>query len=106
MRKMFRRLPVVLGVAALGLATAAPAQYGGAPPGAGAIRKPSGTTCRTVDTVVESRVDAACTDTGRRTVEIDERECTRLRDGHLEEVFTRLEERPQGCVSPEGETSS
>ena len=62
------------------------------------IHQPSGTTCRTVETRVEERPDARCEASGLRRVEVDERECTRLRGGHLEDFYTRGEERPQACV--------
>ncbi len=104
MTKSVRAVSLALGITAMSFAGVAGAQYGGAPPGAGAIRKPTGTTCRTVQTTVESRVDAECVASGRRAVEVDERECTRLRDGQLEAVFTTLDERPQGCLPGEAES--
>lgn len=98
MRQTIRIASFALGAAAMALAGGAAAQIG-VPAGIDVIRKPTGTTCRTVSTRMETRADAACGEGRRRAVEIDERECSRMRDGHLEALFTDLEERPRGCVA-------
>lgn len=76
------------------------AQYGA--PNVRAIRKPTGTSCRVVRTVVETQPDAACPTSGARAYEVDELECSHFRDGNLDRFYTKHEERAKGCVEPEG----
>lgn len=85
---------VCWGVPALGLA-----QFG--VPNVRGIQKPTGTSCRTVQTVVEARPDASCKASGQRRYEVDELECSHFVDGHLDAFYTKMEERVQGCAEKE-----
>lgn len=89
--------PAGILLASLLLPVEGSAQYG-VPSGAGGIRKPSGTSCRTVHTYLEERPDSSCEKSGQRIVEVKELECSHFKDGHLDAVYPKLEEHDQDCV--------
>ena len=62
------------------------------------LHKPTGTTCRTVHTWEEKRSDASCAESGRRSYEVKELECSHFKDGHVDARFNKLEDRPRACV--------
>ncbi len=91
---------IVLGVfliACWWVPTGAWSQYG-VPAGVRAVRKPTGTSCRTVQTVVEVQPDASCGDTGKRAYEVKELECSHFRSGTLDRRYAKFERRAGDCV--------
>ena len=95
-------LRIVLGVfTCLLIPTNATSQYGGVPSGVRDLGRPTGTYCRTVQSVAEQRPDAACEATGRRAYEVRELECSHFKSGNLDAFYSKFENQAGDCVAKE-----